>query len=358
MMEKNENELYTDPGSWQQKKSDPDFVSVHSFNFGGLQENTVYFFVIEHCTGMMCNRTTEYFFRTTSCNDGIVNGGEYDIDCGGPCDNPCSEILLDCSWCRSDIIPVHLQGLPEEKIDVVFIASKTSWNHVTREKVRSFTYTSNRDAFVSDVKELIHKWYLKLDTLVSEPIPGDFKERFNFYYYWDSDNFGDAFVGCNGELPENFWSVAPFADVAGILYPPFYVDGSTSAAGCSGVGPRSHFKAPGFHGYVTIHESGHAIFGLMDEYCGETAYGQNDPYPNAWSSESNCRDDVSDEDWNPDDCRQIMWDDPDTPEADCSKDYWRWNPDPEIMECACGTFGPVCVRRINYVLEHIDEWRE
>jgi len=349
---------YTGPESWLQKKGDSNFVSDHSFYFEGLSEGTRYFFIIKHCIPAKCNSTGEYFFTTTSCYDGILNGGEYNVDCGGPCDTPCAEIRYECTWCHENITPVHLQGSPANKIDVVFIASKTSRDRVNKRNVISTEYTGNKTKFVKVVKDLVQNWFLKLDTLVSEPIPSDFKSRFNFYYYWDTTNFGDAFDGCSGKLPKNFWDIAPFCDVAGILYPVYWVNGTAEGGGCAnGLGPRSQFKGPGFNGYVTIHECGHAIFGLVDEYCGTTHYSQNDPYSNVWKSLRRCQDYVTGEGWDPGDCRQIMWDNVSTPEVECTKNYWRWNPDPEIMECACGLFGPASVRRINYMFNNIAAWR-
>ena len=46
----------------------------------------------------------------------------------------------------------------------------------------------------------------------------DFRERFNFYYYWDTGSYADAFEGCAGTLPNEFWNDAPFTDVAIIMF--------------------------------------------------------------------------------------------------------------------------------------------
>lgn len=287
------------------------------------------------------------------CSDVIQNQNETGVDCGGVCP-PC----VSCTWCGRYVTPIRLRGPPEEKIDIVFVASETSWDWKNGRKVATNAYTANRSLFLLDAEDKIRNWYLNLDNLADDPIPDDFQDRFNFYYYWDPSHFGDAHDGCSGKLPSNFWRDAPFADVAGILYPPYWVNGRAAAGGCANaLGPRSQFKAPGFHGGVVIHESGHAVFALVDEYCGDTYYEQNNPLPNVWSSLSNCRNDVTREGWDPNNCRQILWDNVSTTGIDCSRNYWRWNPDPEIMECACGTFGPACVRHINYMFENEEVWR-
>ncbi|MEM7820302.1 MAG: hypothetical protein QW761_01735 [Candidatus Aenigmatarchaeota archaeon] len=340
--------------SWM-RTSNSSYRTDHSAHFSYLKPGTTYVFVIEHCGEGRCNKTAHNFVATLSCFDGIRNGDEHGVDCGGPCEAEC----IECTWCGDKIIPVYLQGPPEEKIDIVFVASNTSWDWFHRAKVAKNTYSSNRSAFISVVRDLIQNWYLELNTLVSEPIPSNFRERFNFYYYWDNRSFGDAFDGCAGRLPEGFWTDAPFADVGGILYPPHWVSGVTEAGGCANaLGPPSQFKGPGFNGYVTIHESGHAVFGLVDEYCGNTTYSQNDPLANVWGSLENCtRDVASTTKHDPSNCRQIMWDDSRTSGVDCTRNWWRWNPDPEIMECACGKFGPMCVRHINYMFESSWKWR-
>ncbi len=62
-----------------------------------------------------------------------------------------------------------------------------------------------------------------MDTLTSGSVglPKDFRERFNFYYYWDTGSYADAFEGCAGTLPNEFWNDAPFTDVAIIMYPSY-----------------------------------------------------------------------------------------------------------------------------------------
>ena len=108
-----------------------------------------------------------------------------------------------------------------------------------------------------------------------------------------------------------------------------------------------------------VHESFHSVFGLVDEYCGNTLYTQNDPDSNIWSSQSDCQSSANAEGWTLGSCRRIEWDDPTTPYLDCSTSYWRYDPDTpqeDIMTCNCtGDVFDIFeadARRINYVFDH------
>ncbi|MFA6225671.1 MAG: hypothetical protein WC620_05690 [Methanoregula sp.] len=112
----------------------------------------------------------------------------------------------------------------------------------------------------------------RIDRFLSVPakIPADFQKELNIYYYWDGERYADAFNGCAGTLPDDFWVEAPFADGAIILYLKYYGPNKGSPCepiGCTnGIGPGTStwFKAPANNGPVFLHEAGHAIFGLMD----------------------------------------------------------------------------------------------
>jgi len=278
------------------------------------------------------------------CSDGITGSGEEKMDCGGVCPS-----CIQCDWCGDWVEPIRIKGRPNAGfIDIVFIPETS--------------YSSVLNDFREDVIWLIGH-YLRLHERTAHPIymPGEsYKDMFNFYRY--TGGFGTP-GDCAGHVPDGFWEDAPFTDVAGIL-----VYGA--GAGCSsGLGPTSKFIATiGMPGLViipteniAIHETGHALFGLVDEYCGHTHYEQNNPEPNVWSSPDNCQNDANAEGWTTGNCRQITFDDPATPGVDCSKNYWRYDPDmprPDFMT-ACGSgctawyeFGEACTRRINYVFNN------
>ncbi|MBN2137509.1 MAG: thrombospondin type 3 repeat-containing protein [Sedimentisphaerales bacterium] len=228
------------------------------------------------------------------CDDLMQGPLEAGIDCGGPC-----PMCVECDWCGDNIEPIRLRGRPHDGyIDIVFVPH-TSWR-------------GNMPGFVTYVNTLVRDWYLKLDELTvcpdadedgrcdSPPIPFDFMDRFNFYYDdsgWGRDpgDFWHWTIG--GELPgegdyneflawciptcaavplglgclcwldepDHFWGYASFADIAGII-----VDETVATVGgvAYPLGPPSgggtHFTADDPR--TVMHETGHALFGLIDEY--------------------------------------------------------------------------------------------
>jgi len=145
-----------------------------------------------------------------------------------------------------------------------------------------------------------------------------------------------------------------FSDLTIILYPHYdgwYLNASSQPVGCyvdSGTGHRQ-MKVPSDRDFLVYHEIGHGLFGLVDTYCGETGYFENDPYPNVWSSEAACRAGAGTDHRDPSECRRIQQESSDT--DSCSKDFWRWDPDPDIMKTSSsGMFGAASTERISYIL--------
>jgi len=308
------------------------------------------------------------------CDDLIQGPLETGIDCGGgPCP-PC----VECDWCGGNIEPIRLRGRPNDGyIDIVFVPHE-SWD-------------GNMPAFIDYARTLVRDWYFNLDELTvcpdadedgrcdSPSITFDFRDRFNFYYDdsgWGGDP-GDFWhwtiggelpgegayneflawcipvcaavpfgVGCFCWLdePDHFWEYASFADVAAII-----VDDTVRTIGgvAYPLGPPSgggtHFTADDPN--TVIHETGHALFGLIDEYRwedSETWYNLllqyedlSRPY-NVWRNDfgtlgiPRCEDAVRDlglEAYgiDPCDCRVFTHPDYHTP------GYVRVDPDPDIM---------------------------
>jgi len=254
------------------------------------------------------------------------------------------------------LVTVQEPGSHNEKIDIVFIPSGTTYNCIKREKMYSTGYVTDRSAFVSDVNRIVHESLFTLDLVTdnTDPIPADYRDRFNIYYFYDPAQFADAFDGYAGTVPEKVWKTAPFADIVIILYPAYY--GPDTGSPCEpngGVHPgtgRSWMKTPANEDVLFLHESGHAIFGLIDTYCGSTEYWQNNPDPNVWVSQESCTDEARTNSWDPSACRQIQQVNP----VACTKQFWRWDPDPDIMHDGySGTFGKASTRRIAYTFNTI-----
>jgi hypothetical protein len=268
---------------------------------------------------------------------------------------------------ESKLIPLLVHGSAETKIDIVFVPSKTSYNCNLKTKIPIDTYTGDRQRFIKDVNSKISTLFFRLDTLTSAQVglPADYYSRFNFYYYWDPENFADAFDGCAGKLPDQFRKNAPATDVAIILYPSYlgiYSDTSCEPNACAtGLGPGagSWLKAPADSPMIFLHESGHVVFGLIDTYCGETYYRENIPSPNVWSSQDACITTARQENWNITGCRQITKPAGSRSRVSCVKNFWKWDPDPDIMGSGAysGRFGSASTVHIRYILDTINRWK-
>ena len=255
------------------------------------------------------------------------------------------------------LVPVHEAGSPETKIDIVFVPSGTTYNCAEQRKITSTLYVTDKGAFVADVNRIVKDSLFTLDSITdkTEPIPADYRDRFNIYYYYDPSEFADAFSGCAGTVPEKFWKTVPSADLVIILYPTYYSRDTGAPCepnGCVNPGTgRSWMKIAADQKVLFMHESGHAVFGLIDSYCGGTIYWQNEPDANVWSSQKSCVEDVINNSWDSSACRQIEQNDPNA----CITQFWRWDPDPDIMHDGySGTFGKASTRRITYILNNIN----
>lgn len=250
------------------------------------------------------------------------------------------------------------EGAPSpDGINVVFYPSSTSYSCTGRAKVSDTTYLTNESKFREDVLTAIRLTYLELDnsTSPSTPLPGNYRERFNFYYYYDPSAPADAFSGCSGTIPDQYWNEVTFSDVTVILYPTYYgryTDAACEPTGCTqdtGTA-RNLMKVPADQPVLLKHETGHAVYGLVDTYCGDTYYFQNTPYPNVWASEESCMTDAQSHNRDPSLCRQIQKIRTGS-SVSCSKNYWQWDPAPDIMANGySGRFGTAATQRINYVL--------
>jgi len=256
------------------------------------------------------------------------------------------------------LVTIRESGSHSTKIDVVFIPSGTTYNCAEQKKIPTTGYT-HRNAFVSDVYRIVNKSLFSLDSVTDKtyPLPADYRDRLNIYYYYNSSEFADAFSGCAGTVPENVWKTVPYADIIIILYPTYYALDTGPPCepnGCVSPGTgRKWLKIPADQDILFLHECGHAIFGLVDTYCDNTIYWQNDPEPNVWSAPERCVKDTTDNLWSSSGCQQIQKVNP----AACTKQFWRWDPDPDIMrEGYFGTFGKASTRRITYTFDNIDTW--
>jgi hypothetical protein len=88
-----------------------------------------------------------------------------------------------------------------------------------------------------------------------------------------------------------------FADASGIIHRRTINDGVggtwNTRDGASNGFFTTHAAVAG-SANVLRHEMGHAVFGLMDEYCCDGGYGQSPQLPNVYSSQAGCSADLAD----------------------------------------------------------------
>jgi len=272
--------------------------------------------------------------------------------------NPDSDDYVTIDLAPTGIIPIEINGPPESKIDVVFLPSDTSFNGTTNTKIMLGGYPGGQQQFESDVRRFIADTVWTYPAKVSPwyPLPRDYQERFNFYYFWDGRTYADAFDGCSGTIPKKYWQEVTFSDLSIILYPSYqgrYLGPPAPPAGCTnpnGLG-GVYLKVAADTPKLGIHEIGHGLYGLLDTYCSNSLYyTENDPNPNVWNSMENCQAYARANSWNPDACTQISGGEP----APCTVRFWRWDPDPDIMdEWWAGTFGNASSKRILTIINHI-----
>lgn len=271
-----------------------------------------------------------------TCDDDIRNQGEEKVDCGGPCE-PCptcfdnkrnqGEFGVDCGGpCEAECppcVPLVRNRAPDRAIDVVFIPSQE--------------YTSNGE-FIRDVTYMIENGYFAEETINRS------REYMNFYYIPVS-NHGTIGV-VEGRVvwntPSNWTEVCPHADGGVIVHKASFRDYASGNV----------FSTENYSLGTLVHESGHGLFGLADEYCCDSYYWQPDPYPNIYSSLSNCEEDSRREGWD----ASLCWEFCTAGSVNCGEGFWTHRTSGYAMDCSCeGYPRNVCnyniygARRVNWV---------
>ena len=214
--------------------------------------------------------------------------------------------LMDdlCTDANKAVIPVPGRdiGSHSDKFDIVFVPDN---DYGTAADIDTWLPT-----FLDHIDDQLDQ---RLDG--AAPVTGNLC-NFNFYYTKMQG------VASSKTLPTDLTRVAPFADSFVIFHTAVFGD-STNMSTPSVYGAEGEISAATQNGRSFIHESGHGIFGLADEYdgCG-TFYFQPDPMPNIWATEDLCRADATSEGWDPDDCGKF---------TDCQGDWWKLGTTEYIM---------------------------
>ena len=183
-----------------------------------------------------------------------------------------------------DPIPIRVKGDPPEKLDVVFI--------------RDTDITAS--SFASQLDEVIDDLYFKYDPIKF------WRGTYNFYYSGESGNYEEL---CSFTNPSNMANLLAVADTVAFLH-------QTDLRDCrSGTRMSSEID----YDKTLIHETGHALFGMADEYCCDSSYFQQACEPNLWSSLAGCQTDASGIGYPSSDCTQLT-------NGSDSINFWRIDP--------------------------------
>jgi len=262
------------------------------------------------------------------CDDGLRGPDEFGVDCGGICPEACDTC-----------VPLLQNGSSLGRVDIVVIAADEDHDSL--------------DDFVQDALDSLQ------DGLLSMPEVEDFPEKFNIWLYDDAEDrapfeyqdvWGSDTPRCSWEEPAHWMEACPQADMGVVLHE----DTCRDYALLSGV-----FSSEVFNPGTIVHEAGHALFGLADEYddwddCW-TTYFQPDPFPNIYEYTTYCEEahDKLDEEppEDPDDCFVF---------TGCQDVWSKYNPDPSrdtIMESCSNAHPNICIwgtdatLRVQYVLD-------
>eukprot|EP00977_Amphora_coffeiformis_P028254 scaffold34917_cov166-Amphora_coffeaeformis.AAC.2 len=147
--------------------------------------------------------------------------------------------------------------------------------------VRDVNFTGTNEDFENSVKKMIDERFLAID-----PVKGH-DDIFNFYLsYLPADSVNGTNRKCGERtLPQDFRTLCPFADAVAVVHSETYQDC------CSG----SVFSTEGDIIQSFIHEAGHAVFGLSDEYDDAPECGTGRPWEstNIYVSLEDCENDAS-----------------------------------------------------------------
>lgn len=213
-----------------------------------------------------------------------------------------------------DPIPIRVKGDTANRLDVIFIPD----TDITLANFRSL------------LDEVVEDLYFKYNVTFRF-----WRGLYNFYYSGQQGNYEEL---CNFTSPPNMANLSAVGDTIAILH-------QTNLRDCrSGNLMSSEID----YDKTLIHESGHALFDLRDEYCCDSSYSQQPCVPNIWSSLAGCQSDASNISHPASNCTQIC------SGTDCIN-FWRIDPTAPIgcimgpsQHAANSDFGKACLRRINW----------
>jgi len=318
----------------------PDSIEV--WTNGALAASSTAFSLLEHATAPLPQGASSYGCRVTEGTDTVFSGWR----------------SMWAGLATIPDVPVLYNGDPTNKVDIVFIADSNSYSGPFD------------DDFLSDADRAIRAYF-------NEPLFLANQSRFNFWIAGDQgsagrnydasrseDGAGDDTCGngvddggdgstdeddpqcspCFLNAPDAWDNDLAFADVGAIIH-------TTDFRDCARGGQRLFSAWTDYPLELVVrHETGHAPFGLADEYCCDTGYFQPNPEPNVYSTLIACETDARDVGRFPSACRQIA-------KGGNTVSWWTSDPASDDLMVDNGTPRALDERRINWKFNECDQGR-
>jgi hypothetical protein len=190
-----------------------------------------------------------------------------------------------------DPIPIYVRGDQAEKIDLVFIPDE------------DYGQTGWEGGFMDDVTALVQDAFFS-ERLFAQEIRSR-REMWNFYITYKQGKFTEP---CSHTKPSNWTTLRATVNSGFIVH-------KTDLRDCSGIGDGSVFSAerllPDTHmDYersltVPIHELGHSVFSLADEYSGGGLFQSAMPEHNVFPDKKSCGSNAQNHGWPRKNCKRI-----------------------------------------------------
>ena len=190
-----------------------------------------------------------------------------------------------------DPIPIYVRGDTAAKADLVFIPDQ------------DYGHSNWREGFMKDVTALIERAFFSKE-LFAQKIRSR-REMWNFYLTYEQ---GRYIPPCVHNPPSNWTTLRATVNSGFIVH-------NTPFPDCSGIGEGSLFSAepllpetdPEYERSLTvpIHELGHSVFSLADEYIGGGLFHLTLPEHNVFPDRNSCRENARNHGWPKQDCKKI-----------------------------------------------------
>jgi hypothetical protein len=189
-----------------------------------------------------------------------------------------------------DPIPIYVQGDPAEKIDLVFIPDE-DYN----------TLQNWEQQFMQDVTNLIWQAFFS-----EEPFARGVRSRSEMWNFYITYQLGRFVTPCQHIKPPNWATLRATVNNGFIVH-------NTPLHDCAGIGEGTLFSAEPIsknpndpRSYtVPIHELGHSVFSLADEYRGGYLFNSSLYSHNVFKPEDICEDNARNHGWPVRDCKKI-----------------------------------------------------